>query len=94
MSILLLCPGLTLHLDSMHIHKPDELAGGEGIVGNVLIHETAKIGSGCKIGPDVSIGAGCVIGNGVRLSSCVIMRGVEVGDHSKVGVGLWWESEV
>lgn len=36
-------------------------------------------------GPDVSIGEGCVIGNGVRLSSCVVMKGVKVKDHSKVG---------
>jgi NDP-sugar pyrophosphorylase family protein len=35
-------------------------------------------------GPDVSIGEGCVIGNGVRLSSCVVMKGVKVKDHSKV----------
>jgi ADP-glucose pyrophosphorylase len=25
-----------------------------------------------------------VIGNGVRLSSCVVMKGVKVKDHSKV----------
>eukprot|EP00983_Pelagomonas_calceolata_P008553 280031-Pelagomonas_calceolata.AAC.4 len=37
-------------------------------------------------GPDVSIGAGCVIGNGVRLSNCVVMRGVTIKDHSKVRV--------
>jgi bifunctional N-acetylglucosamine-1-phosphate-uridyltransferase/glucosamine-1-phosphate-acetyltransferase GlmU-like protein len=35
-------------------------------------------------GPDVSIGEGCVIGNGVRLSNCVVMKGVKVKDHSKV----------
>jgi len=34
----------------------------------------------------VSIGAGCVIGNGVRLSNCVVMRGVIIKDHSKVRV--------
>ena len=42
--------------------------------------------AGCLIGPDVSIGQGCVIGNGVRLSNCVIMRGVSIQDHSKVCV--------
>ncbi len=32
----------------------------------------------------MSISAGCVIGNGVRLSNCVIMRGVQIKDHTKV----------
>ena len=47
---------------------------------------TAKIGADCKLGPDVSIGEGCVIGDGVRLSNCVIMRGVTVGHHTKVSL--------
>lgn len=77
--------GLTLHLDSLNIHNPSALYNAEGVVGNVMVATTAKIGHGCKIGPDVSIGEGCVIGDGVRLSNCVVMRGVEVGHHSKVG---------
>lgn len=87
--------GLHLHLDSLRIHKSHMLSQGEGIVGNVLVDPTAKIGPGCKIGPDVSIGAGCVIGSGVRLSNCVIMRGVAINDYSKVDhciVG--WESKI
>ncbi len=65
------------------------------MVGNVLVAGSAKIGAGCVIGPDVSIGEGCIIGDGVRLSNCVVMRGVEIGDHAKVDrciVG--WESKV
>ncbi len=87
--------GLHLHLDSLRIHKSHVLASGEGIVGNVLVDPTAKIGPGCKIGPDVSVGAGCVIGSGVRLSNCVIMRGVEINNYSKVDhciVG--WDSKI
>ncbi|KAJ9510167.1 hypothetical protein QJQ45_015644 [Haematococcus lacustris] len=75
--------GLHLHLDSLRIHKSFALTKGPDFKGNVLIDPTAKIGSGCSIGPDVSIGAGCKIGNGVRLSHCVIMRGVSIKDHSK-----------
>jgi len=87
--------GLTLHLDSLRIHSPSDLAGGENIRGNVLVHEEAKIGNGCLIGPDVSIGKGCVIGDGVRLSNCVVMRGVEIKDHSKVDKCIvGWESVV
>lgn len=71
-------PGLHLHLDSLRSSAPSELAAGEPFKGNVLMHPSAKVGSGCVIGPDVSIGEGCVIGDGVRLSNCVIMRGVKV----------------
>jgi mannose-1-phosphate guanylyltransferase len=54
------------------------------LIPHLQVDPSAKIGSGCLIGPDVSIGAGCKIGNGVRLSHCVIMRGVSIKDHSKV----------
>eukprot|EP00877_Chromochloris_zofingiensis_P014874 jgi/Chrzof1/9640/Cz04g10190.t1 len=85
--------GLTLHLDSLRIHKPDTLASGPGIVGNALIASTAKVGHGCKIGPDVSISDGCVIGDGVRMSNCVVMQGVEVKCHSKIENSIiGWDS--
>lgn len=87
--------GLHLHLDSLSIHRPEELAAGPTYKGNVLVDPSAKIGAGCLIGPDVSIGKGCVIGDGVRLSSCVIMRGVQIKDHSKVDNSIvGWESKV
>lgn len=76
--------GLHLHLDSQRIHRPSILATGPGIRGNVLVDPSAKIGLDCLIGPDVSISANCNIGNGVRLSNCVVMRGVSIMDHSKV----------
>lgn len=47
-------------------------------MGNVLVHETAKIGQGCSIGPNVSIGAGCVVEDGVRISNATVMRGVKI----------------
>lgn len=79
-----LLAGLTLHLDNLKIYNRDALASGPGYSGNVLVAPTAKIGQSCLIGPDVSIGDGCEIGDGVRLSSCVIMKGVRIKDHSKV----------
>lgn len=82
--------GLTLHLDSLNIKQPAALYQQPGVVGNVLVAPTAKIGADCKLGPDVSIGEGCVIGDGVRLSNCVIMRGVTVGHHTKVRPGWLW----
>lgn len=87
--------GLKLHLDSLRIHSPDHLASGAHIRANVLIDSSAKIGEGCLIGPDVCIGQGCVIGDGVRLSSCVIMRGVSVKQHSKIDTCIiGWDSKV
>lgn len=76
---------MTLHLDNLKIYNPAALASGPGFSGNVLVAPTATVGRGCLIGPDVSIGDGCVIGDGVRLSNCVVMRGVRVKDHCKVG---------
>jgi mannose-1-phosphate guanylyltransferase len=45
--------GLALHLESRKRKRPEELATGEGTVGNVIIDESCKIGAGCKIGPNV-----------------------------------------
>lgn len=38
--------------------------GKRTIVGNVLVHPSAKIGIGCRIGPNVTIGPNCVIEDG------------------------------
>ena len=51
------------------------------------MHETAKIGEGCLIGPNVSIGAGCVIEDGVRISRSTIMRGVHIKARRERGKG-------
>lgn len=88
--------GLKLHLDSLRIHKPAELAPQDATFkGNVLVDPSAKIGKGCVIGPDVCIGPGCVIGDGVRLSNAVVMKGVCVADHAKVDSSIvGWDSRV
>jgi mannose-1-phosphate guanylyltransferase len=76
--------GLTLYLASKREHKPEVLATGPSIVGNVIIDESVKLGEGCKIGPNVSIGAGCEIGAGVRLSNSVLLHRVKVKDYARV----------
>jgi mannose-1-phosphate guanylyltransferase len=83
-AVVVCAAGLTLHLDNLKIYNPAALAKGAEYSGNVLVAEGATVGKGCLIGPDVSIGDGCVIGDGVRLSNCVVMRGVRIKDHSKV----------
>ncbi|KAJ3318437.1 hypothetical protein HDU93_003888 [Gonapodya sp. JEL0774] len=65
------------------------------VKGNVLIHPTATIGTGCKIGPDVVVGPGVVVGDGVRIVGSVIMEGATVKDHAVVRRSIvGWHSTV
>jgi mannose-1-phosphate guanylyltransferase len=76
--------GLQLHLEALRKRKPHELKTADYVRGNIIVDETAQVGSDCVIGPNVSIGKGCVIGNGVRLSNCVILHRVKVKDYARV----------
>lgn len=76
--------GLGLFLADVADERPEMLAPqGDGIVGSVLIDPTARIGRGCKIGPNVAIGANVVIEDGVRLAKCAIF------DSSIVRTNAW-----
>lgn len=87
--------GLRLYLDSLKKKSSPKLATGSHIVGNVLVDETAEIGDGCLIGPDVAIGPGCVIESGVRLSQCTVMRGVRIKKHACISSSIiGWHSTV
>ncbi|KAE8683094.1 putative mannose-1-phosphate guanylyltransferase 2 [Hibiscus syriacus] len=87
--------GLRLYLDSLRKKASTKLSTGSHIVGNVLVHETAKIGEGCLIGPDVAIGPGCVVESGVRLSRCTVMRGVRIKKHACISSSIiGWHSTV
>lgn len=56
--------GMCLYLNSLRQKNSDLLYTGSGVVGNVLIDSTAKIGKGCRIGPNVTIGPNVVIEDG------------------------------
>ncbi|KAH0932937.1 hypothetical protein HID58_010054 [Brassica napus] len=87
--------GLRLYLDSLRKKSPAKLTTGAHIVGNVLVDETAKIGEGCLIGPDVAIGPGCVVESGVRLSRCTVMRGARIKKHACISSSIiGWHSTV
>ncbi|KAK0585179.1 hypothetical protein LWI29_024333 [Acer saccharum] len=87
--------GLRLYLDFLRKQPSSDLASGSHIIGNVLVDESAEIGDGCLIGPDVAIGPGCVIESGVRLSCCTIMRGVRIKKHACIsGSIIGWHSTV
>ncbi|KAJ6432602.1 hypothetical protein OIU84_019777 [Salix udensis] len=87
--------GLRLYLESLRKKSSSKLANGPHIVGNVLVDETAKIGEGCLIGPDVAIGPGCIVESGVRLSRCSVMRGVRIKKHACISSSIiGWHSTV
>jgi mannose-1-phosphate guanylyltransferase len=75
--------GTRLYLKSLSSKHPEELkkkgTTDYDIIGNVLIHPEAKIGKGCKIGPDVVVGK-ATVGDGVRLSGSVIMSNANIKD--------------
>jgi mannose-1-phosphate guanylyltransferase len=87
--------GTALYLNSLCQQKSAELATGDHVVGNVMIHPSVKLGPGCKIGPNVVIGANVTIGTGVRLSNTVLMAGVTVKDFCWIKDSIiGWHSSV
>lgn len=87
--------GLGLHLGSLRRKKPEQLAEGPHISGDVIIHPSSTVGSGCLIGPNVAIGMGCTIGDGVRLSNCVLLHRVKVKSSARVADSIvGWGSSI
>lgn len=80
--------GMCLYLNSLkpNTTSDNKLNGKDGILGNVLIHETAKIGTGCRIGPNVTIGPDVIIEDGVCIKRSTILKGAIIKSHS------WLES--
>lgn len=87
--------GTALYLEHLRQRDPQKLAGGAEVLGNVLLHETATVATGCLIGPDVVIGAHCTIGAGTRLSHSVLLDGIQVEGHCWVhGSIIGWRSRI
>ncbi|XP_060067827.1 mannose-1-phosphate guanyltransferase beta-like [Ylistrum balloti] len=78
--------GMCMYLGSLRQKSPDQLHSGQGIVGNVLVDPSAKIGKNCRIGPNVTIGPDVVIEDGVCVKRCTILKGATIKSHS------WLES--
>ena len=68
---------MCLYLTSLRQKNPASLyqcpAEKRTIVGNVLVHPSAKLGIGCRIGPNVTIGPDCVIEDG-RIDLLILIR--------------------
>lgn len=87
--------GLKLYLNFLRNKSSAELAKGDNIQGNVLVHPDAKIHPDALVGPNVCIGAGCVVESGVRLQNSVLMNNSTVRKNSWVaGTILGWRSEI
>lgn len=76
--------GMSLFLNWSRKTNSHELASGEGIVGNVIIDPSAKIGKDCQIGPDVCIGPNVVIEDGLLIKGCTILSGTRLKSHSRI----------
>jgi len=70
--------GTKLYLQHLHEKQAIMLSEGPNIIGNVLIHESAKVEASAVLGPNVTIGENCVIGKGVRISDSIVLANSEV----------------
>ncbi|KAK3750191.1 hypothetical protein QZH41_015412 [Actinostola sp. cb2023] len=87
--------GMCMYLNSLRQKSPEKLHEGTGIVGNVLVDPTSKIGQQCRIGPNVVIGPGVIVQDGACLSRCVILRDSVIKSHSWIQSSIiGWRSEV
>ncbi|VDL96732.1 unnamed protein product [Schistocephalus solidus] len=74
--------GTGLFLAHLSTIEPESLAKGSNIVGNVLIHPSAKVSPNCLIGPNVVIGPDVIVADGVRIRCSTLLRGSRVHAHS------------
>lgn len=87
--------GMCLHLGSLRKRFPAQLASGPQFVGDVLVHPTAKVGAGCKLGPNVVIGPGCVVEDGARIVRSTLLQGSKAKSHSFISSSIvGWNSSV
>ena len=87
--------GTSMYLKSLREKKPSLLYSGPGVVGNVLVDPTAKIGVNCRIGPNVSIGPGVIIEDGACIKRSTVLRDAQIKSHSWVdSCIIGWKSVV
>ncbi len=87
--------GMCMHLASMRKRDAGALAAGPHIVGDVLVHPSATIGAGCKLGPNVVVGPDCVIEAGARVVRSTLLQGVRVRAHGLVSSSIvGWRSTI
>lgn len=94
--------GMCLYLSSLKQKNSSAMYQGAGVVGNVLVDSTAKIGQNCRIGPNVTIGPNVIVEDGVCIKRSSILEGSRIMSHSwldscvvgwKCMVGKWVRME-
>jgi mannose-1-phosphate guanylyltransferase len=60
------------------------LAQGPNIIGDVMIHPSAKVDPSAQLGPNVVVGADCVIGAGNRIYDATILARTVVHGFSLI----------
>ncbi|XP_023238436.1 mannose-1-phosphate guanyltransferase beta-like [Centruroides sculpturatus] len=78
--------GMCFYLAALKQWNSAALYQNAGVVGNVLVDPSAKIGKSCRIGPNVTIGPDVIIEDGVCIKRCTILKGAHIRSHS------WLES--
>ncbi|KAK0182023.1 hypothetical protein PV327_000195 [Microctonus hyperodae] len=87
--------GMCMYLASLKQKSPEKLYTGEGVVGNVLVDPTAKIGKDCRIGPNVTIGPNVHLADGCCIKRSTLLRGSTVKEHAWLdGCIVGWQSVV
>jgi mannose-1-phosphate guanylyltransferase len=87
--------GQTLHLSQLRKDAPADLASGDHIKGNVMVHPTATIDPSAIVGPNVVVGANCTIGAGVKIQNSTMLAGSTINAHTYFdGSILGWKSTI
>jgi len=87
--------GVSLYLNHLRQIAPQQLRNDSDVIGNVLVDETAKIGKGCVLGPNVTIGKNCTIEDGVRITDTTVLEGVIIRANSLVKSSIiGWHSTI
>ncbi|CDW81783.1 mannose-1-phosphate guanyltransferase [Stylonychia lemnae] len=85
--------GTKLYLQYLKDQGSEDLARGDNIIGNVLIHPSARVDPSSVIGPNVVIGEDCVVWNGVRISESTIFGKTQIKGHAFIRNSLiGWQS--
>ncbi|XP_071784177.1 mannose-1-phosphate guanylyltransferase catalytic subunit beta-like [Asterias amurensis] len=80
--------GMALYLNSLRQNNPQALHTGPGIVGNVLVDPSAKIGDNCRIGPNVVIGPNVTIEDGVCIKRTTVLKNTTIKSHAWIDSSL------
>ncbi|ESN98657.1 hypothetical protein HELRODRAFT_106916 [Helobdella robusta] len=87
--------GMCLYLNHLKHRKPEELCTGIGMVGNVLVDPSVRIGTDCRIGPNVTIGPNVVIEDGVCIKRSTILAGSIIKSHAWINSSIvGWKCQV